>query len=115
MTQRTDHEMNYNTKEQFISFWTGVSNNTSMDKLTIWNYNLLGGRKFFTIMKQFIRQLTELHIERADINAKGASALALVLSEKNSLANLTIGGGRSRMNLVWGLMIPSLPRDGRHL
>jgi len=96
MTQRTDHEMNYNTKEQFISFWTGVSNNSSMDKLTIWNYNLLGGRKFFTIMKQFIRQLTELHIERADINDKGAAALASVLSEANSLVTLTIGGGKSR-------------------
>ena len=51
-----DHEMNTATLEQFTEFWGLVSDSTSIKKLILNNYSLLGGKEFFTVMEKFIGQ-----------------------------------------------------------
>jgi len=90
------HEMNTNTKEQFSAFWGLVSGSTSITKLSLCNYSLLGGSEFFTLMGNFIgKQIVELHIDKADMNNEGASVFASTLSKGNVLQTLSIGGSVS--------------------
>ena len=57
---------------------------------------MLGGSEFFTLMGKFIgQQIVELRIEKANMNAEGASVLASTLSKENVLETLKIGGGVS--------------------
>jgi len=91
-----DNEMNTATLEQFTEFWGSVSDSTSIKKLTLNNYSLLGGSEFFTLMGKFIeKQIVELRIQKADMNDEGASVLASTLAKENVLETLKIGGGVS--------------------
>ena len=91
-----DHEMNTNTEEQFTAFWGLVSDSTSITKLTLCNYSLLGGIEFFTLMAKLVgKQITNFRIEKADMNDEGATVLASILSQENVLETLKIEGGVS--------------------
>ena len=77
-------------------FWGLVSDSTSIKKLILNNYSLLGGSEFFTVMEKFIgQQIVELRIDKADMNDEGASVLASTLSKENVLETFKIGGGVS--------------------